>query len=155
MPYSPARIANYFIEKSDYTATPMKVMGLVYIAHGWCLALTDCPLIDGPIEAWRYGPTIRSLYDSLKRYGNQPITKLIPYEYEEDGLTSEYTKFLDRIWEEFGDYTGEQLSNLTHQKDTPWLIIWHGCGMHRGYRNYKINNKLIKEYYTNILQEED
>ena len=38
---------------------------------------------------------------------------------------TEFTKaLLDRIWEIYGDYTAIQLSNLTHQSDTPWRKVF-------------------------------
>jgi uncharacterized phage-associated protein len=76
MTYSPLAIANYFIElakKKDKFITPMKLQKLVYFAHGWCLALSDEPLIDEKIEAWKYGPVVTSLYHEFKRYGNDGI----------------------------------------------------------------------------------
>lgn len=148
MSYSAARIANYFIEKSDYTITPMKVLKLVYIAHGWCLAITDSPLIDEPVEAWRYGPVIRNLYDGFKRYGNQPITELAQYLYEEENISQECSKLLDKIWGIYGDYTGVQLSNLTHKKGTPWDKIWKQHEARADF--YKIDDELIKNYYKKL-----
>lgn len=150
MSYSAARIANYFIGKSNYDVTPMKLLKLVYIAHGWCLAITDSPLIDEPVEAWKYGPVIRDLYDSFKHYGDKPITERAQYSYEEEDISQEYKKFLDKIWEMYGEYTGVQLSNLTHEKDTPWDKIWNQDGVRTGF--YKIDDKIIKNYYRNRLQ---
>ena len=151
MSYSAVRIANYFVEKSIYSITPMKVLKLVYIAHGYCLAIAGVPLIDEPIVAWRYGPVIRSLYDAVKHYGNQAITELISYLYCEEGLSREYSKFLDKIWEIYGGYTGVQLSNLTHKKDSPWDQVWE---RHKISGNlYKINNKLIKDYYKKLTKQ--
>ncbi len=147
MSYSAARIANYFIEKSNYDVTPMKLLKLVYIAHGWCLAITDSPLIVEPVEAWKYGPVIRDLYDSFKHYGNQPITELAQYAYGEKDISREYKKFLDKIWEMYGDYSGEQLSNLTHKTNTPWDKIWNQYGACTGF--YKIDDIIIKDYYSN------
>ena len=51
----------------------MKVQKLVYYAHGWHLGLADAPLIGELVEAWRWGPVIRSLYAALAEFGNQPI----------------------------------------------------------------------------------
>lgn len=152
MTYSARRIANYFIKISNYDVTPLKILKLVYIAHGWCLAITDSPLIDEPIEAWKYGPVIQDLYDSFKHYGNQFITELARYPYEEDEISTEYSKFLNKIWETYGEYTGVQLSNLTHKEGTPWYKVWNQNKPHTG--SYKINNELIKEYYKSLQLQE-
>jgi uncharacterized phage-associated protein len=35
-----------------------------------------------------------------------------------------FTKvFLDRIWDLYGQYTAVQLSNETHQADSPWDVV--------------------------------
>ena len=71
-------VANYFIGKgieSGIEVTPMKLIKLVYVAHGWYLGNYQKPLIGEASEAWKYGPTIPSLYHSFKQLGNQKITK--------------------------------------------------------------------------------
>ncbi|RYE90398.1 MAG: DUF4065 domain-containing protein [Cytophagaceae bacterium] len=79
-PYDAVAIANYFIQKSLDTGvevTPMKLLKLVYISHGWSLALLNEPLINEAVEAWTYGPVIPSLYQELKEYGRERVTKLV------------------------------------------------------------------------------
>ena len=52
----------------------MKLIKLVYIAHGWHLALENGKsLISEAVMAWKYGHVINSLYQKLKRYGSQDI----------------------------------------------------------------------------------
>ena len=70
--YDPIAVANFFIQKSIETGlevTPMKLLKLVYIAHGWSLGLFGEPLIDEAVVAWTYGPVIPDLYKVLKDYG--------------------------------------------------------------------------------------
>src|SRR5438093_6238406 len=116
--YSPFAIANYFIEKSAETGvplSPMKLIKLVYLAHGWHLALTGKPLITEPIEAWKYGPVIASLYHVFKRYGNGnlPITAKVSTAVLPDD--PDLKKLLDKVWDSYGKYSAVQLSTLTHQ----------------------------------------
>lgn len=46
--YPACAVANYFIDKAEedliFDLTPLKLMKLVYISHGWCLAIYDVPL---------------------------------------------------------------------------------------------------------------
>lgn len=140
MPYPAAAIANEFIKlarESNKRITPMKLQKLVYFAHGWYLALTGKPLINEPVQAWKLGPVIPSLYHALKHCGNEPITECL----REDPLISfdsspihEYSiddgpdpkenelakQFVKRIWNVYGGFTAVQLSNLTHLPDAPW-----------------------------------
>ena len=55
--------------------TPMQAMKLVYFCHAWMLALLHKPLIEQPVEAWRYGPVVPEVYRSLRRYGGEPIPR--------------------------------------------------------------------------------
>lgn len=52
---SPRAVANYFIEKSiesGNSVSPLQLIKLVYIAHGWTLALYKRPLINETVEVW-------------------------------------------------------------------------------------------------------
>ena len=57
--YQPLTISNYFIQKLHETGSPvtaMKLIKLVYIAHGWHLALENGKsLISEAVMAWKYG----------------------------------------------------------------------------------------------------
>lgn len=77
-PFPAKEIANYFLGIADNNGkpiSPMKLLKLVYYAHGWHLALSGNPLIKENVEAWRFGPVVRCLYDEFKIWGNGPIRK--------------------------------------------------------------------------------
>ena len=69
-------VADFLLANSDRKLTPMEVNKLVYISHGWMLALHDESLISEKIEAWKHGPVIPSLYHKFKMYGAEPIDAL-------------------------------------------------------------------------------
>jgi len=50
-PQNPLSVANYFIEKSNFTATPLQLIKLTYISYGYVLAITDKQLFTKQIEA--------------------------------------------------------------------------------------------------------
>ena len=73
-------VANEFIslaKKDGYYFTPMQLLKLVYIAHGWMFGFFNEPLIDDDIEAWKYGPVIPNLYQAIKNYGSRQIEDII------------------------------------------------------------------------------
>lgn len=142
MPYNANAVANYFLElaeEAEASISPMKLQKMVYFAHGWCLALLDELLVDEQIEAWRFGPVIRSLYGQFKHFGNMPITeraklyKLLPGEKFRLKVTTPaipdspeaapVRDLLDRVWEVYSPFTAIQLSNMTHQQGTPWRQV--------------------------------
>ena len=149
MAYSAKAIANYFIGKSitdpKTPLTPLKLIKLAYVAHGWYLALKDTPLINEPIEAWRYGPVVPSLYQEFKGYGNNTINQLAEAEEipHEDGYTLD---FLNEIWRHYGSWTGLQLSTWTHEEGSPWYIAWEMEGGKKA-DNYIIKNASIRDYF--------
>ncbi len=70
MGYSAQAVANCFLDlanKENKEITPLKIQKLVYIAHGWFLAVTDKPLVDDEfVEAWQYGPVFPHCTTSLQ-----------------------------------------------------------------------------------------
>lgn len=146
-------IANYFLQKaaeSGIKLTPMKLLKLVYIAHGWHLGLTGKPLIQEEVQAWKYGPVIESLYHALKQYGNRPIPDSQPFcatlKHPEDVIP-----ILEKVWRAYSRYSGAQLSTATHREGTPWKqtvdqsggVIEHGM---------VIPDELIEGYYRSKIE---
>ena len=163
MGYPAKAIANYFLDLGaarKAEISPLKLQKLVYVSHGWYLALAGAPLVDDEFpEAWRYGPVFPSLYHEFKHYGRNPITGRAT-DIAPAGDTLEWTTphvkdndadihtLLDRIWEVYGDFTGIQLSNITHAPGTPWESVWQE---NQGMKNVHISNELIKQYYQNSI----
>ena len=129
-------VANWFIERSEQDPTqpncdPMKLNKLAFYAHGWYLGITGSELFPEDVEAWPHGPVVRDLYVEFKEFGRHPITRLgkrlelkngvpsfvIP---EHDGTLK---PFFEKIWSVYGNRTGIQLSNMTHKKGEPWVIV--------------------------------
>lgn len=146
MAFSPHAVANYFLELAErdhIPLTPMKLQKLVYFAHGWYLALTGMPLINEQVEAWQWGPVIRSLYHNLKGFGNHPIEGRIhkfvptsPSAFEMRSIVpslkneSKYDEqlefvesLLQRVWEVYKSFSATQLSNMTHSPGSPWATV--------------------------------
>ena len=155
--YNPITIANYFIYKSideGSCITPMKVLKLVYISHGWHLGLRKEPLLTEQTEAWKYGPVIGSVYQAFKKYGKSDIDQIqiqnneIKIQFYNLLNNSEDRLFLDKIWSVYKKYSGTQLSSLTHLEGTPWYVTWHDKGGSRK-DGAIIPNALIREYYLN------
>ena len=67
-------VALYFLfrarelEAGD-TISNLKMQKLLYYAQGHFLATYKKPLFDDKIEAWKYGPVVKEVYDKFKIYG--------------------------------------------------------------------------------------
>ena len=150
---SPIALSNYFIQKSIDSGrndmTLMKIIKMVYISHGWYLGLSGNSLLPEAVEAWQYGPVVPTVYHEFKRYGKSPIKSLSfdpsygAYPIVKDSQT---IKFLDQIWEVYGNMDGLQLSALTHKDGTPWDIVWNKNGG-KSFKSYPIANDIIEDHY--------
>lgn len=164
MYHSPKAVANYFLKKAwenDFSLTPIQVIKLVYIAHGWTLAVLGDSLIHDEVEAWQYGPVIPALYDEFKIFGNQPIDKLARSKVCKSWASMEATadfsalekELMDAVWDEYGDWEGFQLSDLTHKKGTPWDIAYKSKSS--GRPRIVISKDLIKKHYSKLAEAEN
>jgi uncharacterized phage-associated protein len=168
MAYPAKAIANYFLDlasKKGVSLSLMKLLKLLYYANGWHLAIKDKPLIEEPVEAWKYGPVVAPIYHEFKEFGNSEITRFAanrsqeelkrdpstkPWIDEED----EYTKrLLKKVWDVYGDYSGSQLSTITHNKGTPWDITWNERGGNSS-NSFKIDNGLIRDYFIELAHKD-
>jgi len=160
--YTTDEIANFFIEKGlseNNPVNPMKLQKLLYYAYGWYYGMKNEPLFDEKIQAWRYGPVIKSIYHKVKAYGNYPITTPI-YNTNIIGLSTSipricddntYIKeYLETIWYGFSKYSAIELANLTHEVGAPWdtTIKNNDSNM-----DVIISDDIIKEYFTDKIKE--
>ncbi len=149
MSYSAATIANYFIKKyaTSGELTPLKLIKLVYVSYGWYLETFEskAPLVNEKPQAWRYGPVFPSLYDNLKCHGKSFVKEPINC-HTTEVITDEDARFLDKVWEIYGQKDGIYLSALTHKDGTPWSETYP-----KG-ENLIIPDPLIKEYYKKLLE---
>lgn len=152
-------IANYFIDlahRDGKPIRPLKLMKLVYIAHGYILALLDRPTEGAKLEkvqAWQYGPVFPSVYYSFKQYGRNPIdrkTTVFDFSGTASPDTNEITPILTDIdskticrfvWKQYGKYSDTSLVATLHAKGTPWSEVYEPG------KNNVIPDSLTKQYY--------
>lgn len=146
-------VANEFIrlgkEEGNFF-TPMQLLKLVYIAHGWMLGFFGKPLINEKVEAWRYGPVIPELYQKVKSYGRDKVRNEISARsiFSHTSLSEEEKSVIHFVYKKYGKLDGIKLSMITHQKDTPWSDIFS----HEGWGDV-IPNELIQNHYVNLTNQ--
>ena len=149
-------VANELISLSrDNPLTHMQIQKMVYLSHGWSLAINDRILtIDDP-QAWKHGPVYRLIWDELKYNGYQPVIEKIINEdilVYENIISNKMDTFdidiVDQVYESYHHLKGFQLSGITHKKESPWDVVYNnGKGM-----NKIIPSSLIKEYFYDLSE---
>lgn len=145
--YAMARVKNDAL-LDDMTL--LKLIKMVYVAHGYCLAMFDFPLVDEPVEAWEKGPVIPSIYHEAMEF---PVrmrsgvlsvslfdtrTIVLPPPFNKPHMNAR--RVIEKVCEVFGHMDGPWLSRLTHEEDSPWV----------GYdaeRHEKMDDAKIKAHY--------
>lgn len=159
-------IANYFIDLANNSGRiirPLKLMKLVYIAHGYMLALLDRPTKGTKlekVEAWKYGPVFPSVYYSFKGYGKRPITKKTEdIDFSSISGSGEFSlvtpmlekkeekEICDFVWNTYGKYTDTSLVNILHAEGTPWKKTYKENG-----QNAIIPDALTKQHYQEVIR---
>jgi uncharacterized phage-associated protein len=156
LPYRAKTVALFFLELGELEAIPithMKLQKLIYVAHGWCLAIHGKPLIEESIEAWRYGPMIGNVYQWLKHFGSDPIQlsdldasdnhKRRLAELKQDTSTVE---LLERVWQVHKNFDDIKLSGMTHLPTSPWAQVREKTPETKF--NITIDDSLIRDYFV-------
>jgi uncharacterized phage-associated protein len=128
------------------TLTPMQLIKLVYLAHAWMLAIYSRPLISEEVEAWQYGPVIPSLYHKIKEYRSNPVEYI--NSEENDSIDDNSVDIINQVYEQYGRFSGIELSMLTHETGSPWEITWSN-------NKNTISNDLITYYYRELLNKQN
>ena len=156
--------ANYFIDLSlsqGIPLKPLKLMKLVYIAHGFMLASSGRTFLDSRfdrVEAWKYGPVIPSVYHSFKQYGNTPIDKKTVVFVSEDAdngnadiqtplLNDEYAKRVcNFVWKRYKRFSDSDLVYVLHGAGTAWAKVYEDG------KNNIIPDEMTRLYYRGLIR---
>ncbi|MDC3221507.1 DUF4065 domain-containing protein [Gammaproteobacteria bacterium] len=136
--YTPSHVANYFIYRAEEEKitdlTVMKLLKLVYIGYAWSLAALNKKLFDEPIEAWRHGPVVPSLYHEFKYRGqanidrysdivevdeNHRMTLTVPHIKD-----TEYLTVLHAVWHTYKQDDAFKLSDTLHKDNSAWNKVY-------------------------------
>ncbi len=161
MRYHSVAVANRFIElwrqdgkKKSQRIDFLKLVKLVYFAHGFMLAWHDRELCQEAMEAWDHGAIPPSVYYYFKDNGRSAIRRpskahdfnlgyaVFPSKISEDDEQAfEVTK---DVWRIFKKFSPTEISALARQKNGAWDKVKTERGGEI-YQNEHIPNELIKE----------
>ena len=140
-------LAWFILRRCSNNGTPISNLHLqkiLFFLQRDSLQNSGSPLFSESIEAWQYGPVIPELYFRLKTK-TLGIASDYRKDWERFENDTEVKNLLEAVYRKYGKYTGGQLSNLTHNQDTPWDIT---------VRSFKslIEEDLIKTHYKDLLR---
>ena len=145
--HSALDIANFFIDMSNTIEedfiTNMKLNKLLYFAQGLHIARYKEPLFAEQIEAWHYGPVVKSVYQKYKVCGKEPI-KVVDEDYCYDRFNGNELDTLVITMREYGKYTAITLTEMTHTEG-PWKQAYHSS-------NAIITFDAMLEYFSTITE---
>ncbi|WP_208990311.1 Panacea domain-containing protein [Pseudovibrio brasiliensis] len=149
--HSPCAIANEFLRRRGSPTYPsqMYIQKLVAIANGWNLAINGEPLVSEAPQAWVNGPVFRQIWDFVKEGGfkgpNSEIVDPITGQIITSKISGNEEEILDHVWKKYRNYTPQQLSDLTHQANSPWAYAYFEKG-----KNAEIDTERTRQYYIKL-----
>lgn len=133
-------VAQYILNSVGGEISAMKLQKLCYYSQAWTLVWDDKELFPEEFLRWDNGPVCRELFDLHKGMffvDRNFIDRSLLSEIPVDGAR----RNIDQILEEYGKYSGGDLSEMTHAenpwKDTP--------------RNQIITKDCMKKYYSGLI----
>jgi len=124
---SPLVYANTIIKRSlqtDVPVSPLKLQKLLYFLYAYYYSVNEQPLFAANFEKWKYGPVVSEVYQAFQKYGGNRITD---FAYDCNGKVTviderhqAFSECLQAVWSKYGNYTGNELSTLTHGEGTAW-----------------------------------
>lgn len=118
--------ANYIVSLAKdigESVTNMKLQKLLYYSFAWYLVenRNQDRLFEDDIEAWKYGPVVRSVYERFNKYGADSI----PEPYEQTtlgtgfGLNDKQQVIIEDVYKSYGSKNAIELMQMTHN-ELPW-----------------------------------
>lgn len=114
------RVVNWLLSKQSMS--PKKLQKLLYYAQAWSVTLLNeksdeinNQLFPEDFEAWVHGPVVPEVYREFKEYGYRDI----PKKDAKVNLNEDVEDVLNQIMKIYGDFSGNELENISHQEE-PW-----------------------------------
>jgi uncharacterized phage-associated protein len=115
--YKALEVANYIIKSDKVNGlTPLKLQKLLYFVYGIYWTQKKERLFSENFLAWKYGPVLRSVYDSFKHFGSKALR---PSVAGNSSINDSDKVFIDGIIEAFANTSASERVTLTHLTE-PW-----------------------------------
>lgn len=160
MSYNVLEICRHVINYSnehDYGISNLKLQKVLYFIQAYFLInkIDHTPCFDEKIEAWDFGPVVPEAYHEYKQYGSGDIPTIKSYflfdngniwnskrvEYDNDIISPDDKKLIDKVIDKFANYSATDLVSLTHRQ-SPWIDAY------APYQNNEITIESIRGYFN-------
>ena len=131
---------------------PMKLQKLLYYCQGYSLGLTGKPLFNDHIEAWKYGPVVRKVYQEYKQYQRQciPLDVVSAPPFVDDWTTA----VAQMVMCDKGRYTAPVLMRMTHNEPA-WKEARKKIDPREMFPNEALSKEVMLRFFEKELTEED
>lgn len=157
--YKALDVARYVINCSNeyrYEISNLKLQKLLYFIQAFYLSSGNCtPCFDDEIEAWKFGPVVKCVYEEYRQFGANNIPRVYEYtvfdsekaetkvyEYSDDIIKKEDRDKILLLIKSFSSFTASQLVDITHRQ-SPWL---NACNS----SDRIITKEAIKEFFLSM-----
>lgn len=124
----------------------LKLQKLLYYCNAWSLALRAKPLFEDPIQAWKHGPVVASLYPLHRK-----LAVINEWQHgDETKLSVEDQEFANQIISLYGGRSGWALRDLTH-RESPWVDAWRDSNQGQVF-GYEISHESMAGFYREELE---
>lgn len=142
-------VAKYILDHKG-AMTTMKLQKLCYYAQAWSLVWDENELFPEDFEAWANGPVCRELFDWHKPRFRVSSDDVPDDKLSEGAFRPEQIETLDAVLRDYGDKSGQWLSELTHMEE-PWKSARRACPP-GAYCSNVIDKGDIAWYYESIQE---
>lgn len=146
-------IALYFLFRAKElgagdTISNLKMQKMLYYAQGHYLALFDEPLFNDEIQAWRYGPVVKKVYDKFSLYKDLSIDFKELENYDNKVYNEQHLDFLPFIFNKYNSFSAWELAHKTHSEE-PYLKNFSH------YNTNEIPQEQIKAFFKKELSKKN
>jgi uncharacterized phage-associated protein len=124
--YHALDVAKYVVRKCTTDGHPisnLQLQKILYYIQSAFLKKEHRALFDDEIEAWKFGPVVRSVYRAYCGYGSSLIYESEP---PDAVFLPEESMLMDRVIDEKRGLSAWELVMQTHAQGTPWERMTHG-----------------------------
>lgn len=137
-------VSEYIISRLE-NCSPLKLQKLLYLSYKDYLNKSKKKLFKEDLKAWEYGPVVQEVYAAYKHFGRGSIKLSKSYKDEQnitdgkelsvpkslitarfiaikDGI--EMISSIDKVIAAHGNKTAKELVDITHEKGSPWEIVY-------------------------------